>query len=132
MIYIDQLFNRRVAEIALDAARCGSLVVTTINAEDCVEAIEKIVNMYPRERQSSVLKSLSETCRGVIAQQLVPSRKGGLVPIVEFMAGIKEISTLLAAGDFNTLRRFLKDPPLPELISFDESRATLRKKGFIK
>ncbi len=132
VIFIDQLFNRRVAEIALDAARCGSLVLTTINAEDCAEAIEKIVNLYSKERQSSVMKSLSETCRGVIAQQLVSSKKGGFVPIVEFMAGIKEISTLIAAGDFNTLRRFLKDPPLPELISFDQSRATLREKGLIK
>ncbi len=132
VVYIEQLFNQRTAEIVLDAARRGCLVLTTINAEDCVDAVEKVVNLFPRERHSSIMESLSETCRGVIAQQLVPSKSGGFVPIIEFMAGIKEVSMLLAAGDFNTLRRLLKDPPLPELISFNESREVLRKKGLIK
>jgi len=116
VVYIEELFNRRLAEISLDAAQSGVLVLAAIDSEDCVDALEKLVRLFPNEDRVSIMNSLSDTCRAVVAQKVAPQREDGVDSVVEFVTATRQVSMLIAEGRFDELRQVLKNSSTSDLL----------------
>ena len=59
-------------EIALRAAETGHLVFSTLHTESAAKTIDRLIDMYPVERQKQALSQLSTTLKAVVSQRLLP------------------------------------------------------------
>jgi twitching motility protein PilT len=58
---------------AITAAETGHLVLTTLHAIDCTNAIDRILDVFPPTQQPQIRTQLSESLLAVFAQQLLPA-----------------------------------------------------------
>jgi twitching motility protein PilT len=84
--FIGEIRDMETAEAAIQAAETGHLVISTMHTTDATETVNRLIDLFPAERQHQVRLSLGSTLRGVICQRLLPrSDGGGRVPAVELM-----------------------------------------------
>ncbi|MCX5707533.1 MAG: PilT/PilU family type 4a pilus ATPase [Candidatus Omnitrophica bacterium] len=74
VIVVGEMDDLETIKTALIAAEAGYLVIGTFHAPDVIQAIDRLVSMFPIENRRQLLGQLSNCLRGVVAQLLVPSK----------------------------------------------------------
>ena len=85
-------------ETALTAAETGHLVFATLHTHSAADSIDRMVDVFPAERQRQIRMQLSMTLRAVLAQQLLPRQNGGRVAACELMVVSSAIRNLIREG----------------------------------
>lgn len=78
VIVIGEMDDIETIKTAMIAAEAGYLVIATFHAPDTIQAIDRLVSVFPPENRRQVIAQLSNCLRGIIAQLLLPrkDRKG--------------------------------------------------------
>lgn len=76
ILVIGEVRDAETAEAALQAADTGHLVFTTAHTRSAARTVERIQNLFPAERQGTILGQFADAFLGVISQVLVPSADG--------------------------------------------------------
>ena len=76
VILIGEMRDLETIESALIIAETGHLVFATLHTSDCVQTINRIVDVFSSHQQQQIRTQLSFVLLGVISQQLIP-RPGG-------------------------------------------------------
>ena len=134
VIMVGEIRDRETAEIALQAAETGHLVMSTLHTLDAKETINRIISMFNLEVRDQVRQMLAGTLIAIFSQRLLPraDRKGS-IPAVEIL-----INT-------GAIKEALLDPErleeIPDLIAkgrsaygtqtFDQHLEELYRKGLI-
>ena len=99
IILIGEMRSQATIEAALTAAETGHLVFATLHTNSCADTIDRIVEIFPAEKQKQIRRQLSMTLDGVICQQLIPNREGnGRVLAYELMFVNGAIRNLIREG----------------------------------
>lgn len=72
VILIGEMRSLDTIETALTAAETGHLVFSTLHTNSAADAVDRIVSVFPGERQQQIRLQLSMTLRDVLSQQLLP------------------------------------------------------------
>jgi twitching motility protein PilT len=72
VILIGELRDLETIEAALVIAETGHLVFATLHTSDCVQTVNRIIDVFPSHQQSQIRTQLSFVLIGVLAQQLIP------------------------------------------------------------
>jgi twitching motility protein PilT len=72
VILIGELRDLETIESALIIAETGHLVFSTLHTSDCVQTINRIIDVFPAYQQQQIRTQLSFVMIGVISQQLIP------------------------------------------------------------
>src|SRR2546426_2321930 len=72
VIFIGEIRDPESALSAIQAAETGHLVISTLHTIDCVETINRILDLFPPAQQKEVRTSFAGSLRGIVAQRLVP------------------------------------------------------------
>jgi twitching motility protein PilT len=75
-ILVGELRDMETIEMALSAAETGHLVFGTLHTNSALQTINRMVDVFPPDKQNSVRHLLSFVLIGVISQQLLPKRTG--------------------------------------------------------
>lgn len=75
-ILVGELRDHETIEMALSAAETGHLVFGTLHTNSALQTINRLVDVFPPDKQNSVRHLLSFVLIGVISQQLL-LRRGG-------------------------------------------------------
>ena len=73
VIILDDFNDKDLVEQAFIASETGHLVIASLQATGSVSAVEKIVNLFPIEKQDEIRVLLSQNLIGILSQRLVPS-----------------------------------------------------------
>jgi twitching motility protein PilT len=73
VICIGEMRDMDTTATALVAAETGHLVIATCHTPNTLQAVERIVAIFPENQQPQIYAQLSNSLQGVIAQRLVPS-----------------------------------------------------------
>jgi twitching motility protein PilT len=73
VICVGEMRDMDTTETALIAAETGHLVIATCHTPNAVQTVERIVSIFPHEKQSQIYMQLANCLQGIIAQRLVPS-----------------------------------------------------------
>ena len=73
VILIGEMRDLETIESALIIAETGHLVLATLHTSDCVQTINRIVDVFPSSQQQQIRTQLSFVLLGVISQQLIPA-----------------------------------------------------------
>jgi len=82
--------------MALVAAETGHLVFSTLHTSNTVDAIARIIDVFPPHQQQQIRVQLASALRGVIAQQLLPrSDIRGRIAAYEVLIANPEVRNLI-------------------------------------
>lgn len=103
MILVGEIRDVETAEVALQAAETGHLVLTTLHASDACEVIERMTAFFPEELKQGYLQVLSSQLLGVLCQKLLPSTLGGSVLACEYFSNVGIMRRLVKEADLHGL-----------------------------
>ncbi len=99
VILVGEMRDLETIETALTAAETGHLVFGTVHTNSAADSVDRIVDVFPAERQQQIRLQLSMTLRAVISQQLLPRASGhGRVAACEVMKTDNAIRNLIREG----------------------------------
>ncbi len=73
VICVGEMRDLDTTETALVAAETGHLVIATCHTPNTVQTVERIVSIFPHEKQPQVFAQLANSLQGIIAHRLIPS-----------------------------------------------------------
>ncbi|MBP8303894.1 MAG: PilT/PilU family type 4a pilus ATPase [Phycisphaerae bacterium] len=73
VICIGEMRDMDTTETALTAAETGHLVIATCHTPNAVQTVERIVSIFPENKQPQIFMQLANSLQGIIAQRLIPS-----------------------------------------------------------
>jgi len=76
VILIGELRDLETIQAALVIAETGHLVFATLHTSDCVQTINRIIDVFPAHQQEQIRTQLSFVLIGIMSQQLIPKAKG--------------------------------------------------------
>jgi twitching motility protein PilU len=95
---------------AITFAETGHLCYTTLHANNCRQALDRVVNLFEQNMHKQVRSDLSEHLKAIICQRLCVDESGNRVPAVEIMLCTPYIQELIKQGDIDKIQEaMLKD-----------------------
>jgi len=95
-LLVGELRDLETTSLAITAAETGHLVFGTLHTNSAAKTIDRLIDVFPGDRQSQVRTMLSESLEGVIAQSLIPTADGkSRVAALEILTGIPALRNLV-------------------------------------
>lgn len=98
VILVGEMRDLETIETALTAAETGHLVFGTVHTNSAADSIDRMVDVFPAQRQQQIRLQLSMTLKAVLSQQLLPKVGGGRVLACEVMKVDGAIRNLIREG----------------------------------
>jgi len=98
VILVGEMRDYPTIETALTAAETGHLVFGTLHTQSAPDSIDRLVDVFPEERQQQIRMQLSMTLNAVVSQQLIKRRIGGRALAAEVMIVNPAIRNLIREG----------------------------------
>jgi twitching motility protein PilT len=98
IILVGEMRDLETIELAITAAETGHLVFGTLHTSSAAKTVDRIINVFPTNQQEQIRAMLSESLKGVIAQQLVPTLDGRRAAALEILLVNAAVSNLIREG----------------------------------
>jgi twitching motility protein PilT len=99
VVLVGEMRDLETIHLALTAAETGLLVFATLHTSSAAKTVERIVDAFPADQQAQVRIMMSESLRGVIAQQLLTTKdRHGRIAALEVMICTQAIRNLIREG----------------------------------
>jgi pilus retraction protein PilT len=85
VILLGEIRDEETALIALQAAETGHLVLATLHCSGVNDTIERLIHLFDSKNRESALNLLAMHLIGIVSQQLLPRKAGGLFVALEHM-----------------------------------------------
>ena len=86
VVLVGELRDYETISIAVTAAEMGILVMGTLHTNGAAPTVDRMINVFPADKQSHVRTMLSTSLRGVVSQQLLQKAdKSGRVAALEIL-----------------------------------------------
>ena len=121
LLMIGEVRDKETLQSALLFAQTGHLCMTTLHANNSYNALNRIVNFFPRDMRDAVLADLAIGVRCVISQRLVRTADGRRVPAVEVLLNTKFIQELIAKGDLSAIKEAMEQSLAPGSQTFEQA-----------
>lgn len=103
VIMIGEIRDRETAEIALNAALTGHLVLATMHTNDASQTIQRFVQMFESEDRSRIQSILSAALLAVLSQTLERDISNNRVLISELMIVNNAIKVIISSGSYHQI-----------------------------
>jgi len=132
VILIGEVRSRETMEHALAFAETGHLCVTTLHANNANQALERIINFFPKDRIDHILLDLSLNLRAIVGQQLIlTTSRDSVYPVVEILLNSPLVAKLIKDGEITGLKDVMKQSTNLGMITFDQALFNLYNDGII-
>jgi twitching motility protein PilT len=123
VILVGEIRDLETLRTALQASETGHLVLASLHAKSAVDAVNRMIDMFPAGEQRQARAALAESLMGIVCQRLVASqRHAGRLPVVEILASNGRVrdaisdpdktvmlSEIIAEGEFYGMRTLEQD-----------------------
>ncbi len=109
VILVGELRDLETMSVAITAAEMGILVMGTLHTNGAAPTVDRMINVFPSDKQSHVRTMLSTSLRGVVSQQLLQrSDKEGRVAALEILVNTPAVSNLIRQGKLDQLENTMQ------------------------
>jgi twitching motility protein PilU len=127
VILIGEIRDTETMEAAIAFAETGHLCLGTLHSNNANQAIERIMNFFPIERQAQIYLQLSLNLRAIVSQRLIPSVDGKRVAALEILMDIPRVKDLIKKGETDTLKEAMEQGVQEGCQTFDQALFGLYK-----
>jgi len=132
VILVGELRDLETISIAVTAAEMGILVMGTLHTNGAGQTVDRIVNSFPADKQSHIRTMLSTSLRGVISQQLLPTKhKPGRVAALEILVNTSAVANLIRQGKLDQLETAMQAGGRTGMQTMDSALLELVEQGFV-
>jgi twitching motility protein PilU len=131
LLMIGEIRDRPTLQSALLFAQTGHLCMSTLHANNSYNALNRIINFFPREAREALLADLSIALRCIISQRLVRTVDGGRTPAVEILLNTKHIQELIKDGEISQIKDAIDQSLSPGSQTFEQALYYLYSSGKI-
>jgi twitching motility protein PilT len=127
VVLIGELQEKETVTAAIRAAETGKLVFGTVNAANGIQAIQRLVDLFPPEERDLARQTLANVLRAVITQMLLAGMKKTTprIPAVEIMIATPVVRNLIADGHETEVIGIIKTGENDGMLDFIESLRSL-------
>jgi twitching motility protein PilT len=133
VVLIGEMRDTETTEAALTISETGHLTFGTLHTSDCVQTMNRIIDIFPAYQQSQIRTQLSFTLSGVFCQQLLPRATGkGRVLIAEIMLANSAIRSLVRDNKVHQIYSVIQTAGKMGMKTMNQSLYDAYKSGAIK
>ncbi len=122
VVLVGELRDLETMSIAVTAAEMGILVMGTLHTNGAAQTVDRMINVFPSDKQSHVRTMLSTSLRGVISQQLLQrADKAGRVAALEILINNTAASNLIRQGKLDQLENTMQSGSQTGMRTMDSS-----------
>ncbi len=131
VIVIGEMRDPESFAIALQAADTGHLVMSTLHSNTATSTVDRIIDIFPPQKQQQIRVQFAENFLLVFNQRLVPLKNGtGRVLAYEKLVNTYRIRNLIREGKTHQIRSQMQQST-DDFLSIDQSLAKLCIEGKI-
>ncbi len=96
VILVGEMRDLETISLAITAAETGHMVLGTLHTNNCMETVDRIIDVYPSEKQKQIRIMLANSLQAVVSQTLARRASGeGRMAICEVMLVTPAIRNLI-------------------------------------
>jgi twitching motility protein PilT len=132
VILVGELRDLETMSIAVTAAEMGILVMGTLHTNGAAQTVDRIINSFPADKQSHIRTMLSTSLRGVISQQLLPTKhKPGRIAALEILVNTSAVANLIRQGRLDQLETAMQSGGSVGMQTMDSALMDLVERRFV-
>jgi twitching motility protein PilT len=121
VILVGEMRDYETISLALGAAEMGILVFGTLHTNSAAKTVDRIINVFPADERDSARGLLAGAIRGIVAQQLCPTRDGlGRCAAVEVLTYASSLPNLIRTGKASGLVSLIETSGSAGMQSMDQ------------
>jgi twitching motility protein PilU len=129
LILIGEIRDKETMEAAIAFAETGHLCLSTLHANNANQALERIANFFPPQRQHEIALQLSLNLRAIISQRLIRSQSGGRAAALEILLDTPRIKDLIRRGEIDVIKDAMEKSVVEGCQTFDGALHALCVQG---
>ena len=132
IILVGEMRDLETISIALTAAETGHLVFGTLHTSSAASTIDRIIDVFPGDRQAQVRTQLANSLQAVVCQVLCRTTSGkGRVAATEVMIATPAVSNLIREGKLQSIPSMLQTGSRFGMHTLNQNLAELVESGAI-
>ncbi|MDP9329346.1 MAG: PilT/PilU family type 4a pilus ATPase [Actinomycetota bacterium] len=133
VIFVGEVRDADSALSAMQAAETGHLVISTMHTIDCMETINRLLDLFPSQQQKEMRASFAGALRGIVSQRLVSRADGkGRVSAVEVLINTGRVFDRLVNPDAtDEIAEIIAQGNYYGMQTFDQALVRLVKEGLV-
>lgn len=121
VILLGEMRDAETMHTAMSAAETGHMVIATLHTKGAVNAIDRIIDMFPSAQQPQIRVQLATVLKTVVSQQLLPDREGGMIPACEIMHMSSAIRSMIRDNKNHQIDNAIAAGGAEGMISMDQA-----------
>jgi len=131
VILLGEMRDAETMHTAMSAAETGHMVIATLHTKGAVNAIDRIIDMFPSSQQTQIRVQLATVLKTVVSQQLLPDTEGNMIPACEIMHMNSAIRSMIRDNKNHQIDNAIVSGGESGMISMDQAIAKLYREGKI-
>ena len=131
VLLVGEMRDLESIQFALTLAETGHLVFGTLHTNDTSQALDRIIDVFPAERQAQIRVQLANALTGIAYQRLLPRIGGGMVAAFEVLVANSAVRNLVKEGKTNQLRNALVTGQKEGMLTFEQSLSSLVERDLV-
>lgn len=132
IILVGEMRDLETISLALTCAELGILVFGTLHTNSAAKTIDRIINAFPATQQNQIRSMLSESLKGVLAQQLVKTADGkGRCAAAEILISNPGVGNLIREGKLAQIASIIYTGQSDGMQTMDQALQALIDEGRI-
>jgi twitching motility protein PilT len=131
VLLVGEMRDLESIAFALTLAETGHLVFATLHTNDTAQALDRIVDVFPSDRQAQIRVQLANALTGIVYQRLLPRLGGGLVAAYEVLVANSAVRNLVKEGKTNQLRNVVSTHQTEGMQTLEKSLSELVADGIV-
>ncbi len=122
VIVVGEIRDGETAEIALQAAETGHVVVATLHTSSAAQTVQRFLKLVPNERMENAMLSFADSFRGILCQRLLMDEtKGKRFAVHELLLPYDSVCGTIRRGEFKKLDHELEAGMTRGMMNFERS-----------
>jgi twitching motility protein PilT len=131
IVLVGEMRDLETVAIAIETAETGHLVFGTLHTTTAASTVDRIIDQFPTDRQAQIRIMLSESLRGVIAQNLCRKIGGGRVAALEVLIATLPVSNLIREGKTFQIPSIMQVGKAAGMVTLNDSLLDLVNKKLV-
>jgi len=132
VVLVGEMRDLETISIAVTAAEMGILVMGTLHTNGAAPTVDRIINSFPANKQSHIRTMISTSLRGVVSQQLLPTKgKAGRIAALEVLINTSAVANLIRQGKLDQLETAMQSGGNVGMQTMDSALMSLVEKAFV-
>jgi twitching motility protein PilT len=129
VLLVGEMRDPETIQTALTIAETGHLVFATLHTNDAGQAIDRIVDVFPGDKQAQIRVQLAGSLTGIVSQRLLPRIGGGRVAAIEVLTATFAVRNLIREGKTSQLRNLVTTGSSTGMQTLEQSLSDLVVSG---